>query len=127
MPPFVTWKVPGPDGVSVPYYNFVMDTWNAARSQCVPYHVQSADKGVILIKTALYDSPTIGTPPYAPGPCPGTILLPPRKYLDSIHWYLTAPLAAKILEIVEDARQKELKGGRLSGGGLNGSGTTTTK
>ena len=125
-PPFVAWKAPGPDGVSVPYYNFVMDTWNASRSQCVPYQVQSADKGVILIKTALYDSPTIGVPPYAPGPCPGTILLPNRKYLESVHWYLTAPLAAKILEIVEDARIKELKGGRLGGGGLNGGGTTTT-
>ena len=119
-PPFVSWKAPGPEGVSVPYFDFIMDRWNASRGQCVPYQIEPADKGVLLIKTALYDAPNPGIPPYRPGPCPGYVLLPYPKYLESIHWYLTAPLANKILEIIEAGRQAELKGGRLGTGGISG-------
>lgn len=126
-PPFVSWRAPGPDGVSVPYYDFVMDKWNATRSQCVPYQISNADKGVLLIKTALYDAPNLGVPPYTPGPCPGYVLLPFPKYLESIHWYLTAPLANKILEIIEYGRQAQLKGGRLGTGGISGGTGTSGK
>lgn len=119
-PSFVSWKAPGPEGVSVPYYDFIMDRWNATRSQCVPYQIEPADKGVLLIKTALYDAPTPGMPPYAPGPCPGYILLPNRKYMKSVHLYLTTPLATKVLEIIQTWRDAETKGGRLGGGGISG-------
>lgn len=108
-PAMVPWDAPGPDGVREPYFNFIEDRWNGSTTNCVPYQVRPAGPGVTLIKTALFDSPTIGTPPYAQGPCPGYVVVPYGRYLESVHWYLTAPLAQKLLEIVETTRREGLQ------------------
>lgn len=108
-PAMVPWDAPGPDGVREPYFNFIEDRWNGSTTNCVPYQVRPAGAGVTLIKTALFNNPAIGAPPYAAGPCPGYVVVPYGRYLESVHWYLTAPLARKLLEIVETTRREGLQ------------------
>ncbi len=109
-PKSVDWAAPGPDGVREPYYNFIEDHYNASTTQCVPYQIRDAGKGVKLIKTILFNQPGI-YPPHAPGSCPGTVALNTfvrRPYRENVHWYLTAPLAKRLLEIVKAIRDQGL-------------------
>ena len=107
-PKSVNWAAPGPDGVREHYYNFIEDRYNGSTTQCVPYQIRDAGKGVKLIKTLLFNQPGV-YPPHAPGSCPGTVALNTfvrRPYLENVHWYLTAPLAKRLLEIVKAIRDQ---------------------
>lgn len=107
-PQIYNWAAPGPDGIREPYYNFIEDRYNGSTGNCVPYQVQSIGKGVNLIRTILFNQPDIGLPPYPQGQCPGTVTLhhyTQRSYRENVHWYLTAPLAQKLLEIVISIRK----------------------
>lgn len=98
-PKIVVWDEPGADGVREPYYNFIEDRMKGSTRNSVPYQVRAAGTGVKLIKTALLDSPL-------PAGDDGPLLLQPNmKYSENVHWYLTAPLAEKLLEIVDVARR----------------------
>lgn len=110
-PQIYNWAAPGPDGVREPYYNFIEDRYNGSTGNCVPYQVQAAGKGVNLIRTILFNQPDIGIQPYPAGQCPGTVTLhhyTQRSYRENVHWYLTAPLAQKLLEIVASIRRQGL-------------------
>jgi hypothetical protein len=102
-PKAVVWH-PKPDGVREPYYNFIDDKWNGSTRQCVPFQIKAASPGVTLIKTALLKQSNLPVLP------PGVVAPPPTfymylQYLESVHWYLPAPLAAKFQEIVEHNRK----------------------
>jgi hypothetical protein len=107
-PKLVNWASPFPDGVREPYYNFIEDRYNGSTRNCVPYQVRDAGKGVKLIKTALFKQSSIGIPPYSPGSCPGYITLYSNDYGEDVHWYLTNPLAKKLLEVVDAIRKQGL-------------------
>lgn len=107
-PKIVNWASPSPDGVREPYYNFIEDRYNGSTRNCVPYQIRDAGKAVKLIKTALFKQPSIGIPPFYPGSCPGYITLYSNEYGEDIHWYLTNPLAKKLLEIVDTIRKQGL-------------------
>jgi len=110
-PKLVNWHAPGPDGVREPYYNFIEDRYNGSTGNCVPYQVRDAGSGVKLIKLALFNQGSIGIPPYPPGNCPGFVRLHDygaRPYLESVHWYLAAPLAHRLMEIVDAVRKAGL-------------------
>jgi hypothetical protein len=108
-PRYVNWESPGPQGVREPYYNFIEDRYNGSTRNCVPYQVLPAGKGVKLIKTALYKQPDLGIPRWwRPGQCPGYSQLPSDEYGENVHWYLTAPLAKNLLEIVDSIRKQGL-------------------
>jgi hypothetical protein len=100
-PKIVVWEGGKPDGVKEPYYNFIEDRMKGSTRNSVPYQVRDAGRGVKLIKTALLDSPL---PLTVDGASMG--LNVNLKYSENVHWYLTAPLAEKLLEIVDIARQK---------------------
>lgn len=100
-PKIVVWEGGRPDGVKEPYYNFIEDRMKGSTRNSVPYQVRDAGRGVKLIKTALLDSPL---PLNVDGAAMG--LNVNLKYSENVHWYLTAPLAEKLLEIVDIARQK---------------------
>lgn len=108
-PKYVNWESPGPEGVREPYYNFIEDRYNGSTRNCVPYQVREAGRGVKLIKTALYKQADLGLPRWwRPGHCPGYTQLATDEYGESVHWYLTAPLAKKLLEIVDAMRRQGL-------------------
>ncbi len=66
-------------------------------------------EGVKLIKTALYKQPDLGLPRWwRGGQCPGYTQLATDEYGENVHWYLTAPLAKKLLEIVDAIRKQGL-------------------
>lgn len=109
-PKVVNWPMPGPGQVREPYYNFIEDHINSSTGNCVPYQICDAGKGVKLIKTILFNQPTILLP-HRPGTCPDTVALQTfvaRPYLENVHWYLTAPLAKRLLEIVKAVRAQGL-------------------
>lgn len=70
----------GPDGVMNPYFNFLYDRANAKGGRPVQYQVRSAGSGVSRVKIQC-----------------GT---------EVNHWYLTAPLAEKFLEIMQKLQQR---------------------
>ncbi|WP_133796461.1 hypothetical protein [Prosthecobacter fusiformis] len=76
----IVWAGIGPDGSRNPYFNFLYDRSNSSSSRSVWYEIRNAGRGVGRIKTVLGR--------------------------ESNHWYLTAPLADKFLEIeLELSRQ----------------------
>lgn len=81
-PKEVLWAPPGPDGERNPYYDFVNLKANGRTGQRVDYQVRPAGRGVKRIKTALYDFKKLA-------------------YLENVHWYLAAPFAHSLLDIVE--------------------------
>ncbi|QIF00208.1 hypothetical protein [Roseimicrobium sp. ORNL1] len=101
-PKIVLWQ-PRPEGVREPYYNFIDDKWNGSTRQCVPFQTKTTSDGVTLIKTALLKLPNLPQPPTGAAPPPNFYAFIP--YLESVHWYLPAPFAAKFQEIVEHNRK----------------------
>lgn len=83
----VLWENGRPDGLREPYYNFLNLTNNASKSNQVHYQVLDSGPGVSLVKFALWN------------------IAPLRRYKENIHWYLPAPVAQSMLEIVERQRQ----------------------
>ncbi|MEN3943170.1 hypothetical protein WJU23_17865 [Prosthecobacter sp. SYSU 5D2] len=109
-PKTVNWPSPGPNGILEPYYNYIEDRYNGSSGNCVPYQIVDAGRGVKMIKTVLFNQPQMFLP-HGPGECPGTVSLQAyasRPYLENVHWYLTAPLAKSLLEIVASVRKSGL-------------------
>jgi hypothetical protein len=94
---------PQPDGIREPYYNLFSLTHNGSNGKEVPYQILSGGSGVVCIKTAFRDKtmqmPNIPSlPPNMPGMMAG------RTY-ENVHWYLPAPFARTILDIVDVYRK----------------------
>ena len=85
-PKEVLWAPPGPDGDRNPYYDFVNLKANGRTGQKVDYQIRTSENGVCLIKTALYDFKKL-------------------SYLENVHWYLPAPFARSLMEIVDYNRK----------------------
>lgn len=102
----IRW-LPLPDGIREPYYNFLSQTFNASTTKEVPYQFLKDSGLPLCVKTAFRDRVSMGllNAPNAPA-----ILVPAygRTY-ENVHWYLPAPFARSILEIVDAYR----KAGRL--------------
>lgn len=108
---------PVPDGIREPYYNLVSLTHNASSGKEVPYQILGGG-GVVCIKTAFQDKGMTlpGIPNLPPGMPPGVTppgFMPPgmmtgvmtgRTY-ENVHWYLPAPFARTILDIVDVYRR----------------------
>lgn len=93
---------PKPDGIREPYYNMFSElTYNGSTTQEVPYQILGAGSGVTCIKTALRKKIiTLPNMPNMPQMVPsggGT--------KENVHWYLPAPFARSILDIVEVYRK----------------------
>ncbi len=94
---------PKPDGIREPYYNMFSElTYNGSTTQEVPYQILGAGNGVTCIKTALRKK-IIALPnmPNMPQMAPsggGT--------KENVHWYLPAPFARSILDIVDVYRAR---------------------
>ncbi len=78
---------PKPDGILEPYYNLVHLTFNGSTTKEVPYQLLGGVKNALCVKTALKDKPKGG------------------KVYENVHWYLPAPLAHAILDIVQVYRK----------------------
>ncbi|MBK8038446.1 MAG: DUF1080 domain-containing protein [Verrucomicrobiaceae bacterium] len=94
---------PKPDGIREPYYNMFSElTYNGSTTQEVPYQILGAGNGVTCIKTALRKKIiTLPNMPNMPQMAPsggGT--------KENVHWYLPAPFARSILDIVEVYRAR---------------------
>lgn len=102
---------PVPDGIREPYYNLVSLTHNGSNGKEVPYQILSGGSGVVCIKTAFRDKtmqmPNIpNLPPnmQPPGPMGMPGMMTGRTY-ENVHWYLPAPFARSILDIVDVYRR----------------------
>ena len=102
---------PVPDGIREPYYNLVSLTHNGSSGKEVPYQILGAGSGVACIKTAFRDKtmqmPDISNIPPGMLP-PGGVAMPGItgvRTLENIHWYLPAPFARTILDIVDVYRK----------------------
>lgn len=77
---------PKPDGILEPYYNLVHLTFNGSTTKEVPYQLLGGVKNALCVKTAFRDKPN-------------------GKVYENVHWYLPAPLAHTILDIVQVYRK----------------------
>lgn len=107
---------PVPEGIREPYYNLISLTHNGSSGKEVPYQILSG--GVVCIKTAFQDKGMTlpALPNLPPGMPPGVTppgFMPPgmmtgmmtgRTY-ENVHWYLPAPFARTILDIVDVYRK----------------------
>ena len=94
---------PKPDGIREPYYNMFSElTYNGSTTQEVPYQILGAGSGVTCIKTALRKKiialPNMPNMPQLAPSGGGT--------KENVHWYLPAPFARSILDIVEVYRAR---------------------
>lgn len=78
---------PKPDGVREPYYNLIHLTFNGSTTKEVPYQLLGGVRGALCVKTAFKDRPVDG------------------KVYENVHWYLPAPFAHSILDIVQVYRK----------------------
>jgi len=102
---------PGPDGNREPYYDFVTLKANASSGQAVFYQIRPGHPGVICVHTELVGKPQPdhmhkpghkpGQPSHVKGPPPGPVAAHTGPVIENVRWYLTAPLARKLIEIAE--------------------------
>lgn len=78
---------PKPDGVREPYYDFVSLTFNGSTTKEVSYQLLGGARRALCVKTVLKDKPRDG------------------KIYENVHWYLPAPFAHAILDIVQVYRK----------------------
>lgn len=78
---------PKPDGVREPYFNLVSLTFNGSTTKEVEYQLLGGPRRAMCVKTVLRDRP------------------PEGKIYENVHWYLPAPLAQSILDIVQVYRK----------------------
>ena len=104
--------LPVPDGIREPYYNLVSLAHNGSTGKEVPYQILSG--GVVCIKTAFQDRsmrmPQMPNMPNVPQNMPnmpsgmGGMNASSRIY-ENVHWYIPAPFARSILDIVDVYRR----------------------
>lgn len=96
---YIRW-LPQPDGIREPCYNFINLTYNASTTKEVPYQLLR-DRGFPLcVKTAFRDRVS--------GSVPGLTNMSVSAYgrtYENVHWYLPAPFARTILDIVDVYRK----------------------
>ncbi len=93
---------PKPDGIREPHYNMFSElTYNGSTTQEVPYQILGAGSGVTCIKTALRKKITaLPNLPNMP-----QMAMPAGRTLENVHWYIPAPFARSILDIVDIYRK----------------------
>jgi len=102
---------PVPDGIREPYFNLISLTHNGSSGKEVPYQILGGGGGVVCIKTAFRDKtmqmPNI--PNFPPNMLPpGSMTVPglmAGRTHENVHWYLPAPFARTILDIVDVYRR----------------------
>ncbi len=99
---------PVPDGIREPYYNLISLTHNGSSGKEVPYQILGG--GVVCIKTAFQDKGMTlpGIPNTPPGLAPPGFMppgLPTGRAYENVHWYVPAPFARTILDIVDVYRK----------------------
>jgi hypothetical protein len=90
-----------PDGIREPYYNMLSLTFNGSSSKEVPYQILGAGSGVTCIKTAFRDKVT----PMPNLPNMPQMAIPAGRTMENVHWYIPAPFARSILDIVDIYRK----------------------
>lgn len=101
---------PVPDGIREPYFNLISLTHNGSSGKEVPYQILGGGSGVVCIKTAFRDKtmqmPNIPSlPPNMPGVIGGPQGMPVGRTYENVHWYLPAPFARTLLDIVDVYRK----------------------
>jgi hypothetical protein len=92
---------PVPDGIREPYYNMLNLTTNGSSTKEVPYQILAAGSGVTCIKTAFRDK-TFQLPNIPGAP---QLAAPAGRTMENIHWYLPAPFARAILDVLDEHRK----------------------
>lgn len=95
---------PVPDGIREPYYNMLSLTFNGSSSKEVPYQILGAGSGSTCIKTAFRDK-VMGIPNIPNMPNMPQMAMPAGRTMENVHWYLPAPFARSILDIVDVYRK----------------------
>lgn len=99
--------LPVPDGIREPYYNLVSLTHNGSTGKEVPYQILSGGSSAVCIKTAFQDrSMRIPNMPNLPPNMVSPQVMPSGSRIhENVHWYVPAPFARSILDIVEVYRR----------------------
>ena len=103
--------LPVPDGIREPYFNLVSLTHNGSSGKEVPYQILRGGSGAVCIKTAFQDRtgrmpnlPKLPTNiPNLPTNMPG--MTSSSRIYENVHWYIPAPFARSILDIVDVYRK----------------------
>jgi hypothetical protein len=103
--------LPAPDGIREPYYNLISLTHNGSSGKEVPYQILSGGSGVVCIKTAFQDRTGMTRnipklPPNIPNmPTNMPSMSSGGRIYENVHWYIPAPFARAILDIVDVYRR----------------------
>ena len=103
--------LPVPDGIREPYFNLISLTHNGSTGKEVPYQILRGGSGAVCIKTAFQDrTGRMPNMPKLPTNIPNMPTLMPgmtysSRIYENIHWYVPAPFARSILDIVDVYRK----------------------
>ncbi|WP_395736913.1 hypothetical protein [Prosthecobacter sp.] len=101
--------LPVPDGIREPYYNLVSLAHNGSTTKEVPYQILKGGTGAVCIKTTFQDKtgPMPRVPVQVPGMPPANMpaMVAGVNVEENVHWYLPAPFARSILDIVDVYRK----------------------
>jgi hypothetical protein len=100
--------LPEPDGIREPYFNMVSLTHNGSTGKEVPYQILRGGSTAVCIKTAFQEK--TGRMPKLPTNIPNMPAIMPgmaysSRIYENIHWYIPAPFARSILDIVDVYRK----------------------
>ena len=103
--------LPAPDGIREPYYNLISLTHNGSSGKEVPYQILGGGSGAVCIKTAFQDK--TGQIRNIPKLQPNIPNMPTNmpsmsaggRIYENVHWYIPAPFARSILDIVDVYRR----------------------
>lgn len=98
----VLW-LPQPDGIREPYYNFLSLTFNGSTTKEVPYQFLRDPGLPICVKTVFRERVSGGMLNLPTGP--GMAVPAYGRTYENVHWYLPAPFARAILDIVDNHRK----------------------
>lgn len=102
--------LPAPEGIREPYYNLISLTHNGSTGKEVPYQILSAGGSAVCIKTAFQDrtmrmSSMPNLQPNMPNMPNAQRISAPSRIYENVHWYIPAPFARSILDIVDVYRK----------------------
>lgn len=103
--------LPEPDGIREPYFNLVSLTHNGSSGKEVPYQILRGSSSAVCIKTAFQDrTGRMPNMPKLPTNIPNMPTMMPSmtsgsRIYENVHWYIPAPFARSILDIVEVYRK----------------------